>query len=81
MSKDSTIKLSQITIGEKCVIDSFTNESIKLKLMEMGCLPGEQVVVDRFAPLGDPIAIVVADSVLCIRKDEADSVLVKRSLN
>ena len=81
MAGNSTIKLSQLIIGEKCVIDSFTDEYIKLKLMEMGCLPGEVVTIDRFAPMGDPIAILVADSVLCIRKDEADSVIVSRFKN
>ncbi len=69
--------LSRLKKGQFGLIDSFTDETIKLKLLEMGCLPGEKVVVLRFAPMGDPMAVTVADSVLSIRIDEAESVLVK----
>ena len=70
-------KLSEIKKGESAIIESFTDDNMKLKLLEMGCLPGEKVTVDRFAPLGDPMAILVADSIISIRLDEADNVLVR----
>lgn len=70
-------KLSEIKQGQSVIIESFTDELMKLKLLEMGCLPGETVVVDRFAPFGDPMAIIIADSIISIRIDEADNVLVK----
>lgn len=69
-------RLSQLTPGTACVIQSFTDEEIKLKLMEMGCIPGETIDVERTAPLGDPIAISVAGYTLSIRKDEAAHVIV-----
>lgn len=70
-------KLSEIQQGQSVIIESFTDDLMKLKLLEMGCLPGETVVVDRFAPFGDPMAIIIADSIISIRIDEADNVLVK----
>ena len=69
-------KLSEIIPGQSCVIQSFTDEEIKLKLMEMGCIPGETIFVERLAPLGDPMAISVAGYILSIRKDEASAVVV-----
>ena len=69
--------LSEIKVGETAVVESFTDDIMKLKLMEMGCLPGEMVTVDRIAPLGDPMAIKVADSIISIRVDEAWNVMVK----
>ena len=69
-------RLSSILVGESAVIESFTDDLLKLKLMEMGCVPGEQVIVDRFAPLGDPMAIQVAGSIISLRLDEAENVLV-----
>ncbi|MBS1763638.1 MAG: ferrous iron transport protein A [Bacteroidetes bacterium] len=69
-------KLSEILPGNICIIQQFTDEEIKLKLMEMGCIPGEKVQVERVAPLGDPIAIAVAGYILSIRKSEAETVLV-----
>jgi ferrous iron transport protein A len=70
-------KLSEIRKGESAVVESFNDDEMKLKLMEMGCLPGELITVDRFAPLGDPIAIVVGDATISIRVDEADNVVVR----
>jgi ferrous iron transport protein A len=69
--------LSHMAKGESCVIESFTDEVMKQKLLEMGCLPGEIITIDRFAPLGCPMAIDVAGSTLSIRMDEADNVIVK----
>lgn len=71
------MKLSQLKEGESCVIESFTDEFLKLKLMEMGCIPGEVVNVVRLAPMGDPIAVTVANYTLSMRKEEADTVIVK----
>lgn len=44
--------------------------------MEMGCLPGEEVVIEQIAPLGDPISIRVAGYSLSLRKNEADQIIV-----
>jgi ferrous iron transport protein A len=69
-------KLSRMRIGDKGIVESFTDEKMKLKLLEMGCLPGDTVTVDRFAPLGCPMAIHLEGSTLSIRVDEAESVIV-----
>ncbi len=69
--------LSSLKRGESAIIQSFTDVELQLKLMEMGCLPGEEVVVERLAPLGDPMAIRVAGYTLSIRLDEADAVMVQ----
>jgi ferrous iron transport protein A len=50
---------------------------MSVKLMEMGCLPGEVVEVERFAPLGDPMAIRVAGYQLCLRKNEASVIIIQ----
>lgn len=73
-------KLSEIAAGKSCVIDSYNDDEIKLKLMEMGCLPGEVITVERIAPLGDPMALSVAGYTLSIRKNEAATVTVTEIL-
>ncbi len=50
-------KLSELEIGQKATIRQFEDDEIFLKLMEMGFLPGENVIIEQVAPLGDPIAI------------------------
>jgi ferrous iron transport protein A len=66
--------LADLRVGEEAIIKSFSNQDISLKLMEMGCLPGEKICLERIAPLGDPILISVAGYMLSMRKDEAATV-------
>jgi ferrous iron transport protein A len=49
---------------------------MSLKLLQMGCTPGEKVVIDNIAPLGDPIAISISGYMLSLRKAEASTVVV-----
>jgi len=70
------MKLSEMKPGKRAVIKSFESPEIELKLMEMGCLPGEEVVIEQIAPLGDPISIRVAGYSLSLRKNEADQIIV-----
>lgn len=69
-------KLSQLKPGQKAVIKEFDNQEIHLKLMEMGCLPGEQLTVEQKAPLGDPVSISIAGYTLSLRLNEADHIIV-----
>ncbi len=69
------MKLSQLKIGQKGIIKEFTDLAIAVKLMEMGCLPGEEIKLDRIAPLGCPIAVSVAGYQLSLRKQEAATIL------
>lgn len=70
-------RLSQIKVGTTVIIRSFESDEIFLKLMEMGCVPGEQVTVFRIAPFKDPISINVAGYQLSLRLNEADHILVE----
>jgi len=69
-------KLSEVKIGETVVIDSFESDDLFLKLMEMGCLPGEKITVEQTAPFKDPISISVAGYHLSLRLNEAQHILV-----
>jgi ferrous iron transport protein A len=73
-------KLSELKIGESGVIHSFENDDIFLKLMEMGCIPGELITVEQIAPLGDPISIAVAGYQLSLRMNEADSIFISPNI-
>jgi ferrous iron transport protein A len=77
---DQIIKLSELPIGQKAVIHSFTNLFLKLQLLEMGCIPGEEVKVIMHAPLGCPVAIQVGGSTLSLRISEAHTVLVVKQV-
>ncbi|RKD20325.1 iron transporter [Pelobium manganitolerans] len=68
------MKLSQLQIGQQGIIKEFTDLEMSVKLMEMGCLPGECIKLERIAPLGDPIAVSVAGYQLSLRKLEASTI-------
>lgn len=70
-------RLSEVGVGKAVIIQHFENDEIFLKLMEMGCVPGEVIVVDQIAPLGDPISILVAGYTLSLRLNEAEHIWVE----
>lgn len=70
------MRLSQVKTGSKVKIKSFENHEIILKLMEMGCLPEEEITVWKKAPMGGPIYLLVAGYSLSLRVDEADKIIV-----
>ncbi len=69
-------KLTEIELGKTVIIDSIENDEIFLKLLEMGCLPGEEITIEHRAPLGDPLSVLVAGYSLSLRKDEAEMIWV-----
>ncbi|MCC7401515.1 MAG: ferrous iron transport protein A [Chitinophagaceae bacterium] len=69
-------KLSELKPGQSAIIRKFNSAEISLKLMEMGCLPGENVILEQIAPLGDPISITVAGYKLSLRLDEAEEIII-----
>lgn len=69
-------RLSQLKPGQSGIIKDFDDQEIHLKLMEMGCLPGESVTVEQKAPLGDPVSVSIAGYTLSLRLNEADHIIV-----
>ena len=67
--------LSDLKQGVVGKIKEFTDLEMSVKLMEMGCLPGEEVTIARVAPLGDPIAVNVSGYQLSLRKFEASTII------
>lgn len=70
-------KLSELEIGQKATILRFEDDEIFLKLMEMGFLPGENVIIEQVAPMGDPIAILIAGYQVSLRLNEASKIIVE----
>lgn len=73
-------RLSDVEVGKTVIIKHFENDDIFLKLMEMGCVPGETIIIDQVAPLGDPISILVAGYSLSLRLNEAEHIWVEEKL-
>ena len=63
--------IANLKKGEKVIIKDFDADVIPLKLLEMGCLPGNTVELLQIAPFGDPLYLNINGSHLAIRIETA----------
>ncbi|MBL7762211.1 MAG: ferrous iron transport protein A [Chitinophagaceae bacterium] len=75
--EENILKLSELRPGDRGIICEFRDSDIYIKLMEMGCVPGETILLEQIAPLGDPISVSVAGYRLSLRINEAENIFVK----
>ncbi len=73
--------LADFIVGEIGIIDDIPFDSVPLKLLEMGCLPGKEVELLQIAPLNDPLYIRVNGTHLAIRKETASLIKVTKIKN
>ncbi|WP_435135347.1 FeoA family protein [Formosa sp. A9] len=69
--------LAHLKRGETAVITDVSSIHIPLKLLEMGCLPGNEVELVQIAPFKDPIYFNINGSHLAIRKETASHILIE----
>lgn len=72
------LKLSDIEVKGNCLVQRITgNKAIKKRLLEMGFVRGTEIYVEKVAPLGDPMELVLKGYHLSLRRDEAKDVNVE----
>lgn len=71
--------ISDLKKGETAIIKNTSSDDIPLKLLEMGCLPGNQVTLLQIAPLSDPIYLNINGSFLAIRKETASLISIEKN--
>ncbi|MBI4762003.1 MAG: FeoA family protein [Chloroflexota bacterium] len=58
--------------GQKAVITKINgNGALRRRFVEMGIVKGETILIERHAPLGDPIEYFIKGYHLALRKEEA----------
>lgn len=73
-----SVFLDQLKAGERGVIQGYQGEEdLHYRLKELGLVTGTPVFVKRFAPLGDPMEIVLRGYSLSIRKQDAAKIIIK----
>jgi len=65
------VTVEDLQYGQKGIIKDFTEHILPIKLLELGCLPGNSVELLQIAPLNDPIYINLSGSHLAIRRSLA----------
>ncbi len=72
------ITLAELQTGKSgMVVEVKGDDSIALRMMEMGVTPGCTATVVGTAPMGDPIEIMIRHYRLSLRKTEATRVTIE----
>lgn len=71
------VTLAELKRGQRGIIIDVSSDFIPLKLIEMGCLPGNTVELLQVAPFSDPMYLNINDSHVAIRKETAQHVIIK----
>jgi ferrous iron transport protein A len=71
--------LAELSTGERCILDRLDlPEDIARRLMELGFLPGNEIVPGRRAPGGGPRVFRVDGSEVALRDDTAARLYIRR---
>jgi Fe2+ transport system protein FeoA len=60
------------------VVEVQAQGQVRQRLLEMGFIRGARLRVEKLAPLGDPMELVIKGYHLSLRRDESSCILVHR---
>jgi len=71
------MKLSEVKQGQSAVIDRIGGSgALRRRILEMGVLKGTRVFVEKYAPLKDPLELIVKGAHISMRVEEAAQIIV-----
>ncbi|MCG2430125.1 MULTISPECIES: FeoA domain-containing protein [Aequorivita] len=68
------LTIASLKKGQRGIIKEFSVDVVPLKLLEMGCLPGNEVTLVQIAPFRDPLYLNINGSHLAIRLEMASKI-------
>ncbi len=79
MTQNPSIPLSMLQPGDQGeVVHVQAQGPIRQRLLEMGFIRGARLRVEKLAPLGDPMELVIKGYHLSLRREESVCILVQR---
>ena len=64
--------LDKLAIGKTAIIKAVGGEgALRQHFLDMGMIPGREVTLTKYAPLGDPMELLIGTYSLTLRKDDA----------
>lgn len=77
MSHQQSRPLSSLLPGDEAMVAQVLAKGrIRQRLLEMGFIRGAHLKVEKLAPLGDPMELVIKGYHLSLRREESDCILV-----
>ncbi len=73
--KDQKLTLADLKPGESAVVDTIGGaDALHRRLLDMGLTPGVKVLLQKTAPMGDPLEIHLRGYALTLRIDDAKKI-------
>jgi Fe2+ transport system protein FeoA len=67
-----TVQLHLLERGQRATITRIHGEgTLRRRFVEMGIIKGETILIERHAPLGDPVEYFIKGYHLALRREEA----------
>ena len=80
MSQNKSTRLSDLRPGDEAlVVQVLAQGPVRRRLQEMGFIRGAHLRVEKLAPLGDPMELVIKGYHLSLRREEGDCILVEEA--
>ena len=72
--------LKELKAGQSCIVENVGGEgALRQHFLDMGIIPGAEITIVKFAPMGDPVEISIHGYELSLRLDDADKITVTKS--
>lgn len=72
--------LSEMKQGEKGIIARIAGSgALRRRILEMGIIKGTQIYVEKYAPLKDPLELIVKGYHISLRVEEAVNITVEKT--
>lgn len=70
--RKDTVTLKDLELGKSCIVTKVLGEGqLRQHLLDMGVIPGVKLTLIKYAPLGDPMELLIHNYVLTLRLDDA----------
>lgn len=71
--------LSELREGQSAVIEKIGgNGALRRRILEMGIVRGAEIYVEKYAPLKDPLELIIKGYHISLRVEEAAQITVSR---
>ncbi len=73
--------LKELKAGQSCIVETVGGEgALRQHFLDMGILPGAEITIVKFAPMGDPVEVRIHGYELSLRLDDAAQITVRDSV-
>lgn len=80
-SFDTGVFLSDLEYGEEAEIIGISDDcrgEVRRRLLDLGFVRGTKIAVQNISPLKNPIAYSLRNTLIALRKDQSDLILIKK---